>query len=313
MAELITLILPHGAAAAPGRLPALETLLARAETSADEQLPTADSHTCPVAAYACLGEGGEPGDAYWLCAEPAHLVADQDQVYLAAYGQSLDISAAEAASLSAEFNALFGSDGWQLHVLTPEHWYLRLPQADTIRTTPAAQALGCAIGPLLPQGSGATQWHAALTEIEMLFHASAVNTRRREQGMPVISGVWLWGGGSLPERTALRWDTLHGDTAWLHGMARHGQKPWQVLAATATPLIESTGRHLAVFDTARHPLADLEQHWFAPLLQALKSGRLQQLELQLNISATTYRVSRGQLRRWWRRRQPWAHYAGPTA
>lgn len=315
MADLISIILPHGAEAAAETLPALETLLSRGERLAGDAYPWIEhrhaqtgSAEFPVAPYSYLGEGGDPDNHYWLCAEPVHLIADQDQVYLAAYGESLHISIDEAAALRDAFNALYGSDGWLLHTPSPHRWYLRLPQPANIVTTLPARALGCAIRPLLPHGAEAMQWHAVLTEIEMLFHSSAVNAWRREQGMPVISGIWLWGGGVLPAHTPLRWDAVQCEAPWLRGMAMHAGRKWASVDTSASHVLDQTASHLMVFEPERHPLLALERLWFSPLLQALKAGKLQQLELHLATTNTTYCVTRRHLRRWWQRRQPWAYH-----
>ena len=67
-------------AASPGRLRAAETLIAKGRRgTADYE--SADAWLCarfgvarqrdwPVAPYALLGDGGAPGDHYWLRADP---------------------------------------------------------------------------------------------------------------------------------------------------------------------------------------------------------------------------------------------------
>lgn len=318
MVDLITLILPHHSAATAERLPVLEMLLSRGEPVvcsdghwSNHHLDPAQSGRgveLPFAPYCCLADGGMPGVDYWLCASPAHLVADQDKVYLAAHGESLAISGDEAAQLATEFNELFHEDGWQLYALSPSRWYLRLPQPMQLRTTPPQQALSFDIRPLLPQGEQAMALHAALAEIEMLFHGSIVNSRRRERGLPLVNGLWLWGGGLLPQQTRLRWHSLQGGAPWLKGLALHAGQSWSEVAGTADSILKLAGEHLVVFDDAQHTLAALEMKWFAPLLQALQQGRLQRLELHLTSARMLYRIERRHLRRWWRRRQPWIRY-----
>ena len=90
------------------QLPALARLLGRARRSWQPPL-TAESWLCrafrietgepPVAALRLLGEGGTPGDDYWLCADPVHLKFEQSHLTLA--GAELGISAGEMQQIVA--------------------------------------------------------------------------------------------------------------------------------------------------------------------------------------------------------------------
>ena len=65
-------------------------------------------------------------------------------------------------------------------------------------------------------------------------------------------------------------------------------------------------RHLAL------PEGDaetLEAHWCAPLLAALRAGRIGMLTLHAPESGVSFETVRGDLRRFWRRPRPLAAYA----
>ena len=117
--------------------------------------------------------------------------------------------------------------------------------------------------------------------------AGAVLTRERQNGL------------------VLRYRTLPGSaTAWLDRAPEDG-------------------RHLVVFDALRVPLAlsetgeyqdaiaRLERDWFAPLLSALRGGRIGMITIHVPDAAEclAYESIRGDLRRFWRRPRALEHYA----
>jgi len=315
MSRTLTLLLSHRPASARQRLPALETLLARADrrcaqsVSTQQRLlqlanPSPAEAESPFGPLCALGDGLDAGAGYWLCAEPVHLTADQTTVYLAARAAALAITAAEAAALAAEFNALFRGDGWQLFAPHPTRWYLRLPQSLHLRTTPPDGAEGCDIWPLRPLGQDGLRLQAALNEIQMLFHASAVNAQRRDHGQPSINSLWLWGGAELPALN-VPWQQVQGDDCLLRGIAAQAGIP-HAAAGDAAGWLQGSGAGLVLL---QEELPFLEQHWFAPLLVALRRGELAGLDIHLSATACHYRLDRRSARRWWRRRHPLAAYA----
>ncbi|GAB4300612.1 MAG: hypothetical protein Kow0096_20840 [Thiohalomonadaceae bacterium] len=315
MSRTLTLLLPHILTSVQQRLPALETMLARSDrhctlpTSLQQRLLqlahlTATESEPPLGPLCALGDGLDASNGYWLCVEPVHLVADQDKVYLAARAESLAITAAEAAALSAEFNALYRDDGWQLFAPRPTRWYLCLPQPLQVRTVPPDGAEGCDVWLTRPQGHDALRLQAALNEIQMLFHASAVNGRRRDSGLPAINSLWLWGGAELPA-VSVPWRQVHGDDCLLRGIAACSGVQAGA-AGDASVLLREEGDALVLL--TGEP-AQLEARWFVPLLAAVRRGELDAVEIHLANRACSYRFDRRAARRWWRRRRPVAALA----
>ncbi|MNC97567.1 hypothetical protein D3C83_152660 [compost metagenome] len=58
-------------------------------------------------------------------------------------------------------------------------------------------------------------------------------------------------------------------------------------------------------------MRDLETQWFAPLLAALRGGRIGMLTVQVPDAGATFETVRGDLRRFWRRPRPLASYLRP--
>lgn len=319
MSHSLTLLLPHHPASTQQRLPALETLLARGDRHCDQVvgwrqrlfqlcgIVPAPQRDLPLGPLCALGDGVAAHAGYWLCAEPVHLVADQDKVYLAARADTLAITAEEAAALAAEFNALYRDDGWQLYVPVPTRWYLRLPQAWQLHAAPPDDALGCDVHPLLPQGGDGLRLVAALNEIQMLFHGNVVNAQRNHAGLPTINSLWLWGGASMPEIT-VPWQHMQGDDCLLRGLAARAGIPCATAAETVH-WTQGEGSGVVLLDAHHDDPTPLEQAWFAPLLDAMRHGQLQQLDLHLTQTPCSFSVQPRMTRRWWRRRRPLAALA----
>nr|NIS42121.1 hypothetical protein [Desulfuromonadales bacterium] len=70
----------------------------------------AAANDLPAAAVSALGEGLDVSNGWWLRADPVHMVADRDQLYLSAY-KALELSQSEVDELVAELNRLYADDG----------------------------------------------------------------------------------------------------------------------------------------------------------------------------------------------------------
>jgi hypothetical protein len=64
-------------------------------------------------------------------------------------------------------------------------------------------------------------------------------------------------------------------------------------------------------DTVQKEMEALERDWFAPLLAALRSGRIGMMTLHVPdaAEALSFETIRGDLRRFWRRPRPIKNYA----
>lgn len=258
--------------------------------------------TLPLAPLSALGDGLDSSDGWWLRADPVHLVADRDQLYLSAY-QALAINQGEAERLAAELNRTYEEDGWYFHAPHPARWYLKLPGPLAMRTIPTTTAMGRRVGEVLPRGEDALRWQRVMTEVQMVLHASPVNTERSIEGKLAINSLWFWGGGALPEAAATpEWQQLLTDEPLALGLARSYGIPVDSATAGGQTLQISTARSAA----------EAEQGLFAPALERLCRGELQELELLLPGHGC-WRIDRRALRRWWRRRKPLEKLLGAGA
>lgn len=313
----------------PERLPALETLLSRADYRRSGQagldarlfalfdVPTEAGQDLPVAGVTYTADTGRPPEGACLRADPVHLVPDRDQLVLLD-SAALALQAAESQRLIAELNAVYAEDGWRFEAPSPQRWYLHLPEMPRLRTRPLADVSGQPIGRQLPRGEQGKVWHGIMNEIQMLLHTSDVNLQREAHGQLPVSSLWFWGVGAVPSPASQRWTQVLSSEPVAAGLARLGgvaQGPTPASAQEWLAQTEQTGEHLLVLthlDTALKQqggeawwaaLQDFERQWVVPLLTALRSKQIDSLQLDDGAGAVSQLTRRG-LRRWWRRRVP---------
>jgi hypothetical protein len=314
-------LLLYGLGEVPADLPALAALMRRGRATPDPAAQRAASpgerlaHLfapspggCAALAPARMAlDGLAAGEDDWLCADPVHLRLMRDHLLL---GDShvFELGADEAADLVAGLNRHF-AERIVFVQGAPERWYARVPAGDGFPPQPPLDA--CLARPLPAPQAGAPG-AVLLTEIQMFLHAHAVNAAREARAADPVNSVWLWGGGDAgrprapapcivcdgplcsalataagvtpapPEAFAALLDAPGGDlfvsVERLHAPARYGQTE-----ALATQL------------------AGLEAQLFAPLLDALRRGRIGRLELELPERPNGLRVvSRWDSWKFWR-------------
>jgi hypothetical protein len=165
---------------------------------------------------------------------------------------------------------------------------------------------------------------ALLTEIQMLLHAHPVNEAREARGEPAVNSLWIWGAGLMPREAHGAWRSVAAADPAALGFAQLAGIRREALPPSAAAWLErlpEDGRHVAVLDALRAPLAlgqqaeyeeaieALERHWFAPLLARLRAGEIGMLTLRVPDAGAGFEAVRGDLRRFWRRPRSIAHYA----
>lgn len=312
--------------------PALQILLARASTSRSkaseldewlcEAFGVSRQQDYPLAPLSAAADGMDAGTGYWLRADPVHLAVERDQLILTE-SSTFSLGQAESDQMIATLNQHFSLDGLHFCASHPLRWYLRLEQAPAIATTALYQVAGHNIHSHLPRGPEELRWRALINEVQMLLFEHPVNVAREGRGMAPINSVWPWGGGTLPAALNCPFDQVWANDALAIGLAMASKTPHQALPANAEDWLFQAlpGKHLLVLDSLRpaacygtpqawkERLAQLEQHWFAPLLQALRKGTI---ELTLHAPAPQgtldFNLSRSSLWKLWRRPQPLIYY-----
>ena len=331
--------LPSESNQAAPALPCAELIFARGRrTTTNDNLYgwLAARHGLPqaalTAATSLLGDGGTPGNATWLRADPVQLTVDRDALVLAD-ASVFSITADEAASLAQTVNVHF-APALAFDVVAPLRWYARLNDASsatTIHWTPVREARGEAIQRNLPQGADAMRWNAITNEVQMLLHEHPVNTAREARGEPLINSLWFWGAGRIASPEARVFDQTHANDPVIRGLVQSAGGSASALPANAHEWLRvarDSGRALVVLDGLGAPAAyadregwmaqarHIETEWLDPLLQALRAGRIGMLTVTALGSrgdapgddspsaGIEVELARGDLRRFWRRSKP---------
>ena len=319
-------LLVPGLFAAPGgaRLPSLELLLARgrcisagAETVEEWLHDAFELGDAPLAAGALtlLGANGEPGTRWWLRADPVHLRLMRDRLVLAP-APALDLKPGDAQALCEALNHHFGAR-LSVQLIDAQRWVATTGADVSVDAQPPLALAGRDVSVALP-----TAMSALLNEAQMVLHAHPINEARE---IP-INSVWFWGAGRAPSVPTKRWQSVTADDPLVLGLGRAAGVRHRALPVSASSWLDRApeeGRHLVMLDALRVPLAldqageyqaalaRLERDWFAPLLDALRDGRIGMITFHIPDAAESlaYETIRGDLRRFWRRPRSLEHYA----
>jgi hypothetical protein len=305
-------------------LPGLEGLLGRGRPAWQPPLPlehwlcrhfgvAAEAPAC--GALRLWGEGGAPGHDCWICADPLHLRFARDTLILGSPGE-LDLTGGESSQLVAALNEHLAEFG-EFVGAHPRRWYLRLKRLPRIVTQPLSAVVGRQMEAVMPQGEEAKAWRSLINEAQVLLHNHPANIAREAAGRRTANSLWFWGAGALPAAAPAPAATLLSDNPLALGLAKlagaHAQplpKDAGALAATEDSLLLiedlAEAAHTLDIDGWRAALTKLEHDWFAPLLAALTSRRMQTLRLTAlgDDGLIDGAIRASDLWKLWRRPQP---------
>lgn len=315
------------------RLVAAETLFAKgrrrqvAASSREawlfERFAVPKQRDWPVAPYTLLADGGAPGHRFWMRADPVHLRLGRDTLTFAD-SAAFCVSRAESEALVEALNRHFG-DAMPFYPVQPARWYVRLQEVPDMRTTPPSAAREETVEGNLPSGPDAMRFHALMNEAQMLLHEHPVNAEREARGEPELNSIWFWGGGVIDAAKDRPFSIVFGEDPLARGLALAAGIPARALPEDAGAMLAAAGDEgaaLVVLDSpqsasshSRERRAALERDWFAPLLAALKSGRIGMLTLSLPGADSLLEIetARSDLRYFWRLKRPLANYLGTSA
>lgn len=241
----------------------------------------------PIAALAAQADGLDVGNAYWLRADPVHLLLQRDSFSLSE-PVPLKLKQQHAVAIIASLNAHFADRGMAFYVGLSGAWYLRLEQIPHIQTTLPSAAMDRNIFAFMPQGSAASVWLSYMNEIQMLMHEHPVNIERESIPQPSINSVWFSGGGKMPPKPASPADMhlLIADSPFYNGLAQ-----WANL--NVQHAIPELARQLSALDSRLSVRLELPlQHqsddtYFAALWEMVRTKKISVLILQLGCYERT--------------------------
>ena len=261
--------------------------------------------------------------AFWLRIDPVQLVPDRDMLVLIP-SQHLNITLEEAKALISAFNEHFAQDQVQIYMSSPNRWYLKVLQPVDIQTTSIEKAAWQSVDLNMPTGHAEQYWRQLINETQMLFYGHAVNELRREQGLPEINSVWVWGEGQLAvaQRPKLGgqshqdW-TIYSNHVYLQGLAKLTGYNQQETPENYQAWLDSspTERSVIMPDNVFQKSSDLslegwlavlewlEEDWLQPLEKALKAKQLDSLLLDFG-SGKRFHLTPQHLSKFWRLPKP---------
>jgi len=252
-------------------------------------LSAAEDGDAPLAPLRLEMSGDDPGDAYWLCADPVHMLAMLDHLRLGE-GATLAIQPDEADALTASLNAHFAGE----IVFVPSHparWHARFTRPIRAATAPLDTVAGESVLPHLPRGPEGARLRAILNEIQMLLFEHPVNQARAERGLPAVNSLWFWGGGQRPASVHASFDRVHADDVLSQALAHAAGIESLPLPVPLDAGAIRPGRSLLVAtaldrparygpaESWRETLRRIDASLFAPLLALLRRGRIDRLRI----------------------------------
>ncbi|NML96946.1 regulator [Paraburkholderia sp. RP-4-7] len=295
----------------------------------------------PLAPYMLRADGGDPGSATWACVQPVHVRIAHDHLVLIDPA-SLELSDDEASVLLAVARPLIEELGVRIEAPKPTRWYLSGDGFGTLAGASPLRASGRNIEIWLPHeahsGERSRTWMKLQNEVQMAWFEHPVNEAREARGMPAVNSIWFHAQGTAqPVKSPFA--RVFSDAAATRGLAitagvaaaappasfaafraaiaAGGASGNTSSGASATAAVaNANGATLVELDPFSAPyieqdwarwndaFAALQTDWFEPALEALQSGQLDELGLTLcgDTGSVTLTVTRGDLRKFWRRR-----------
>jgi hypothetical protein len=230
----------------------------------------------------------------------------------------------EADALVVALNRHFAAAGLAFFALQPERWYVRAAEPLARSAPPLSAARGRRLEH--PAVGGDARFDALVNEIQMVLHEHGVNEAREARGAASINAVWLWGGGRLQRPATRPFARVRSAAPLAAGLALASGGAVLPVPEDAARWLRAAaheGVELIVLERLRAPadygdaavwterLAALERDWFAPLLAALRAGRVGMVTLHAIGAggALDVETTRQDLRYFWRRARPLAAYA----
>lgn len=271
--------------------------------------------TSPAAArnaMAVYGLGGAEGA--WFILQPVHLHIARDHLVLTD-PQQLQLTEEDARSLFDIVQPLFAETGQTLLYGDAQTWFLRADELQALQTSTPSAACGHNIDIWMPKGTKERDWRRLQNEVQMHWHAHPTNEAREMRGLKPVNSVWLWGATSSSNAAlAHKFEETFNLSAERNPLVAAALRQ-RAVSSAAELLATHPQQGLLTLDSLIAPamagdwsewlmrMQAMESIWFAPLLEALKNGQLDQLSITLsnNTALSTITSSKSSLRKFWRK------------
>ena len=274
----------------------------------------------PLATAAMRGFGPELAAAaasgHWFILQPANIQIARTHSLLSD-PRALRLSDDESRALYDIARPYFEESGKPLLYGAPGLWFVRADDWAGLRTASPDAATTQYISDWLPEGERARDYRKLQNETQMLWHEHPVNEARHERGLQQVNSFWLWGGAgaATPTPAAPLWVDAAGAPSWMQALAAPERRAPSAARLLAQPGQDGGAGAAVVLAELIAPaqagdwadwlarMLRLEQEWFAPLLAAVKDGRLARVTLVISHRHRSMTVSSTRLaqRKFWRK------------
>ena len=272
-------------------------------------LGLADGGRAAVAGAALRGFGLDPAGGAWYVASPGHIQVARSHLMMADPRQ-LDLPEDDSRALFAAARALCEDAGHTLAWGDAGTWFLRADGWSGFSTATPDTVVGMDLTDFMPKNLEARPMRRLQNEVQMAWHAHPVNAAREARRLPVVNAFWLWGAGGADAVPAtapplVTWKA----PGWLAALGQARQEAAGLLdplpAGDAILVAGNLAEAALAADWGAwvHEMQYLERQLFAPLLAAVKDGRVRSLRLVLCSREGLLETSTSALaqRKFWRK------------
>jgi len=259
-----------------------------------------------VAVAAMRGFALEPDGGNWYIVSPGHIQIARTHLTMADTRQ-VPLDDADSRALFATAAELCESIGHALRYGDAQTWFLRADDWTGFETATPDTVVNMDLTDFMPKGQPALAYRRLQNEVQMAWHAHPVNAARETRRLPIVNAFWMWGAGRTAPAPAQQLASV-AVPGWLAAL---GDQRFDTLDRLADLL--STDRTLVVGPLAEaaqaadwgvwlQVMGQLEETLFAPLLAAVKAGRVSKLTLVLSSREGLLETTTGALaqRKFWR-------------
>ena len=282
-------------------------------------LPSASNHgetSAPLAVAVMRGYGLAPAEGHWFMVQPIHVQMARTHLTMAD-PRNLALADADARALFELARPYFEETGRTLLYGDATTWFVRADDWAGVQTCSPDAATGMNLSDWVPSGANALALRKLQNEIQMLWHEHPVNEARQARGLVPVNSIWPWAGAAAnaadaatPAQTPAL--SVAGAPAWMTALSSPAalrDAPLPAVLAHGAPRITAVRADLIQSASAGEwsswllEMQRLEQEYFAPLLAALKDGRVAQLTLVLSHRSVLaeFDIGKSSLRKFWRK------------
>lgn len=255
----------------------------------------ADGRT-PFAIAAMRGLTLDPGVGRWHIVTPAHIQIARSHLMMADTRQ-VSLGDDDGRALFEAARSLCEEIGHALRYGDAHTWFLRADDWTGFDTASPDTVANMDLTDFMPKGAQAQAYRRLQNEVQMAWHAHPVNAAREARRLPVVNAFWVWGAAThMPAST--RPLASYAVPGWLAAMSTRRLDALDslegVLAQDGLLVAGNLGEAALAADWNGWLLGmqHLEGRLFAPLLAAVKDGRVKSLRLVLSsrenlLEATT--------------------------